>query len=343
MMISIRSAALCSTMICMVALFAGCSIIFPMKKSDTLFPLGAEYSIPLDATREVLNTVEPNADLDAVVKKVYDRTISELDASTLLTDMISISVIDLGDPLHPRIGAMKGDTPWYPASVVKMPFMVYAMDLIQKGEVIYDDELRDQMAKMIGPSSNVATQYVVDRITKTTGGESLEGPALEEWLRARYRPYNYFTSLDLDELFVLQKTWDSLPTGRDMDLLGKKVEYHYELSNKMTTNDTARLLYLIDRRAIVSPGACDHMLDLMAREPGEINLETGRYFVIRHGVPPGSKVWAKDGSTDFQRHDAGIVELPGGRKFVLVVFTHYRQNATHFISLYTRNLIEELN
>ncbi|MEI6051965.1 MAG: transposase, partial [Opitutaceae bacterium] len=38
-------------------------------------------------------------------------------------------------------------------------------------------------------------------------------------------------------------------------------------------------------------------------------------------LPVGAKLWSKAGWTSQTRHDAAYVELPGGRKYVLVVFT----------------------
>ena len=38
-------------------------------------------------------------------------------------------------------------------------------------------------------------------------------------------------------------------------------------------------------------------------------------------LPRGAKLWSKAGWTSQTRHDAAYIELPGGAKFVLVVFT----------------------
>ncbi|GAB4320585.1 MAG: hypothetical protein Kow0059_15010 [Candidatus Sumerlaeia bacterium] len=319
----------------------GCALLKPVERLlPPPFPVGAAAAIPLGETRASLQRIERSEDLDRLLKSVFDRTLNEVDSSQLYTDRISASLIDLTDAAHPRQGSFRGDVPWYPASVVKLPIMVYAMHMIQLEAVVYDAELRRQMREMIGPSSNTASQYVVDRITFTTGGDELTGREWEEFRRARYLPYDYYTALDLDDIFPVQKTWDELPTGRDRQLLGQPTDYHFEFSNKMTTDDTARLLYLIDQRAIVSAGACDHMLELLERNPRPLDLEAGGAFFMTRGVPMDSRIWSKPGSTDLEWHDAAIIELADGRRFVLVVFTHYRERPTAFLALFTRNLIE---
>ena len=39
------------------------------------------------------------------------------------------------------------------------------------------------------------------------------------------------------------------------------------------------------------------------------------------GLPATAKLWSKAGDMSAARHDAAIVELADGRKFVLVIFT----------------------
>ncbi|HEX6086123.1 MAG TPA: serine hydrolase, partial [Thermoanaerobaculia bacterium] len=42
---------------------------------------------------------------------------------------------------------------------------------------------------------------------------------------------------------------------------------------------------------------------------------------IGEALPAGSRLWSKAGWTSEVRHDAAYVELPDGRKFVVVIFT----------------------
>jgi hypothetical protein len=42
---------------------------------------------------------------------------------------------------------------------------------------------------------------------------------------------------------------------------------------------------------------------------------------LGEGLPAGSRLWSKAGWMSQARHDAAIIALPGGPRFVLVVFT----------------------
>ena len=38
-------------------------------------------------------------------------------------------------------------------------------------------------------------------------------------------------------------------------------------------------------------------------------------------LPPGTKLWSKEGDTSEVRHDAAYIELPSGRKLIVVILT----------------------
>jgi beta-lactamase class A len=310
------------------------TVVFPDYNESVILP-------PENALA-ALSTITASPKIDSLVERVFKSTLKEVDEAKLYTDKISITLIDISDPAHPLLGQMRGDSLWYPASIIKLAFMVYAAHLSQSGVISYDEPLRENVIEMVRPSSNVATQYVVDRITSTTAGLDLAPAELEKLKEKRMKPSNYMAKHGLKNIFALQKTWDDLPTGSELQLLGKPTDYHFEFSNKMTTNDTARLLFLIDAHKIVSPVACDHMLELLKREPRTLDLENGKWFVMRHGVPSDAQVWSKDGATGLEWHDSAIIALPDGRKYILVVFTHFKEDTTPFISLYTRNILNAL-
>ena len=64
------------------------------------------------------------------------------------------------------------------------------------------------------------------------------------------------------------------------------------------------------------------MLELMKRDfadPARADHQACEY--IGAGLPAGAKLWSKAGDMSTARHDAALVELPGGGKLVLVIFT----------------------
>jgi hypothetical protein len=86
----------------------------------------------------------------------------------------------------------RGDHPGYPASLVKLFFMVAAEAWLAEGRLPPTRELRDAVAAMIAWSSNDATSIVLDLLTRTTSGPALPPAALARWLARRQILNRYF-------------------------------------------------------------------------------------------------------------------------------------------------------
>ena len=69
--------------------------------------------------------------------------------------------------------SIHGNRPIYPASVVKLFYLVAMQAWLEAGKLRPTAELRAAMAAMIGQSSNDATNHVVDLLTGTTSGPEL--------------------------------------------------------------------------------------------------------------------------------------------------------------------------
>src|SRR5262245_4955027 len=69
--------------------------------------------------------------------------------------------------------AHRGLEPGYPASLVKLFFMVFAEALLETGRIRNTSEVRRASQAMIRSSSNDATSYIVDILTGTTSGPAL--------------------------------------------------------------------------------------------------------------------------------------------------------------------------
>ena len=74
------------------------------------------------------------------------------------------------------------------------------------------------------------------------------------------------------------------------------------------------------------------MMDLMKRDPfadskdpdSQANGFTGKMLADRKIT--GARLWSKAGWTNKSRHDAAYLEMPDGRKLVLVIFTENHAN-----------------
>ena len=230
----------------------------------------------------------------------------------LTADNLALSVIDLTKPENLVRADYHGDAPFYPASLVKLFFMV---EVFHQGKLT--PEIERALAEMIHVSDNDAAGFLVDVLTDTAGGSALDGKALEDFLERRRKLNRYFVSLGYD-VSVFIKPWSFGPFGRDMQIMGEnKIN-----RNRASANSIASLLLWIVRQRAISPEASKAMLALLERplDPPRPNENQVKEF-MGESLPPGTRLWSKEGDTSEVRHDAAYIELPGGRKLIAVILT----------------------
>jgi hypothetical protein len=259
-----------------------------------------------------------NAQTNSLQKLVDDIAAATLASHPKLQkDQLAITLIDLADTS--RRGSYRGDTPIYPASVVKLFYLEAAHRWMEDGKIKDTPELRRAMKDMIVLSYNEATHYVLDVLTDTTGGPELPPTEMEGWSNKRNAVNRYFAGRGFEKINVNQKPWGEGPYGRERIFVGEK----YTNRNMLTTDATARLMTEIATEKAVTPERSRQMLELLARNPeekpdgdeGQVKGFTGA------GLPAGSKLWSKAGWTSNTRHDAAFVQLANGNRFVLATFT----------------------
>ncbi|MDM7952279.1 MAG: serine hydrolase [Cyanobium sp. CZS 25K] len=223
-----------------------------------------------------------------------------------------------------------GETPRYPASVVKLVYLVAAEAWLQRQLIEDGPELRRALADMVRDSGNDATSLVVDLLSGTTSGPSLPPERAEAWCRQRQLVNGWLARLGWQEMGgvnACQKTWAEGPYGRERDFYGPQLENR----NRLSTDFTARLLHAVMAGAVVSPPACRRMmallrrsLDLQARAADPENQVDG---FLGAGLPNGARLWSKAGWMSQARHDAAYVEVDGTAPMLLVVFSEGRARA----------------
>jgi hypothetical protein len=273
--------------------------------------------------------------LDAAVRA----TLEQFAAQNLHTNQLAVTLIDLGDPGQPAQASYRGDVPIYPASVVKLFYLVAAHRWLEDGTITDSEELRRAIRDMIVNSYNEATHYVVDLITGTTSGPELPADEMDAWREKRNAINRYFASLGYTHINANQKPWCEGPYGRERLFVGKQ----YENRNQLTTDATARLLMEIVEGRAVSPARSAQMKKLLERDPFRKTEEPDQgndYTGL--ALPAGAKLWSKAGWTDTVRHDAAYVELPNGARFVLVAFTTGHSKEREIIPSVARKIIEGL-
>jgi beta-lactamase class A len=255
---------------------------------------------------------------------------------------LSITLIDLRDTQHPVAASFRGNERVYPASVVKLFFLVAAQRWLEDKKIPESPELTRAMRDMIVDSSNEATQYVVDVVTHTTAGYELPPKEMEEWQYKRDAVNRYFSSLGYTNINVNQKTFCEDAYGREQVSRGPNGENR----NKLTTDATARLLMEIVTGKVATPPRTKLMMDLLKRDYSQASTNgdsQGRSFTgVALQGSEGARLWSKAGWTSTTRHDAAYVELPDGSKFVLVTFTTDHANDREIIPTVARVVVDGL-
>jgi Beta-lactamase enzyme family len=268
-------------------------------------------------------------------QEVFDRAISEtlleFAGTKVQSNQLAATLIKLG--AQPQTASYRGDMPIYPASVVKLFYLVAAHQWMEEAKIQDTPELRRAMKDMIEDSSNDATHYVLDVITGTTAGPELPREEMEAWEQKRNAVNRWFVAQGYKRLNLNQKPWCEGPYGRERIFVGK----NFENRNALTTGATADVLMKIVQGSLVSKKRCQEMMALLKRDPFKRGDDQATEFIGK-AVPPESKLWSKAGWTSTTRHDAAYVELPNGTKLVLVIFTTGHSRNKDIIPALTRRL-----
>ena len=317
-----------------VAFTAACSVFFA-------FSIASVPAQSQPAATRLAN--KPSArSLQELVDEAARITFEKFADKKLEQKQLSITLIDLRDPQHPAKASFRGNERIYPASVVKLFYLVAAHRWLQDKKIEDTPELRRALKDMIVDSSNEATQYIVDVLTHTTGGFELPPPEMDQWQYKRNLVNRYFASLGYTNINVNQKTFCEDAYGREHVSRGPNGENR----NKLTTDATARLLMEIVTRRAVTPERSAQMMELLKRDYAGKSTDAddqGHGFsgIALSGLE-GIRLWSKAGWTSTTRHDAVYLEMPDGSRFVLVTFTTDHANEHDIIPTVARVVIDGL-
>jgi len=299
----------------------------------------------IQSTNHAVMTLPPlgigrSASLQDLVNDAAHTALAKFADKKLTEGQLSITLIDLRDPRHPAMAGFRGNERVYPASVVKLFYLVAVHRWLEDRKIQETDELKRAVHDMIVDSSNEATQYVVDVLTQTTGGFELPPKEMEEWQYKRNAVNRFYSSLGFTNINVNQKTFCEDAYGREKVSRGPNGENR----NKLTTDATARLLSEIVTGRAANPARTAQMMELLKRDftgTSKDNDDQGHGFtgIALQGMT-GAKLWSKAGWTSTTRHDAAYVELPNGAKFVLVTFTTDHANEREIIPTVAKFVID---
>jgi beta-lactamase class A len=206
----------------------------------------------------------------------------------------SIVVVDISDLEEPRVAEWNGDLTLYAASLPKIAILVAAFVKIERGELEFSDELRDQMTQMVRKSSNPATNQVLEQVGFETVAEVVQSE--------RYRFYD-------------SERGGGLWVGKDYGG-GKnwKRDPLHGLSHAASAMAVARLYYLLVTDRLVAPEYKDAFMEILS------NPKLGHKIV--GGLKeknPDAKIFRKSGTWRDFHADSGIIIDPKNYSYILVV------------------------
>ncbi len=261
--------------------------------------------------------------LQTLLEKAVNETLSEFAAKKVTANDVAATLIDLRDANNLRMGSVRGNQKIYPASVVKLFYLVALEQWLEDGKIkTFTPELQRAVRDMIGVSSNDATQFIVDVLTDSSSGAELSLKDLKKFAFKRNAVNRYFSALGFQNINTNQKTFCEDAYGREQQFRdgGKN-------RNMLTTDATARLLSEIVLGKTVTAERSRQMLDLLKRDFSGTSIDADDQahgfsaIALKKLNLTGAKLWSKAGWTSKTRHDAAYIELPDGSKFVLVIFT----------------------
>lgn len=292
-------------------------------------------------TNEFKQSPELQTLLNAAVGETLD---SEPLKAKVRPEEIAATLIDLRKPQSQLMAEINGETRFYPASVVKLFYMVALHRWLEDGKLKLTPEIERGLRDMIIDSSNDATHYILDVLTDTSSGGEMATKEFAEWSFKRNSVNRYFASQGFKNINVNQKTYCEDAYGREQQFRN----YKGENRNMLTTNATARLLAEIVAGKSVSRERSRQMLSLLKRAPfdeaaksdTQANEFTGS--ALKKLNLREARLWSKAGWTSKSRHDAAYVETADELKFVLVIFTENHSDKPEIIPEIASRIINKM-
>ena len=215
--------------------------------------------------------------------------------------------------------AIDGLLRFHAASTMKLPVMIQLFRDRDAGTLSLDDSL---LVHDTFPSIVDGSPFTVDKSDDSDSslyalvGRRVPVRHLLELMETVSS--NLATDILIDRIGAARANATAHALGADSILVLRGVEdglaYRAGRNNTTTARDLGVLLAAVARHRAASPAACDSMLAILGRQ----HFTEG----IPAGLPPGAVVRHKTGWIGgVVYHDAAIVELPNGRRYVLVVLT----------------------
>ena len=287
-----------------------------VKASSQAIPVHQQGKENLEVVYNL--TTSPKFQYSQKLQVIVDELVAIADSKKLPTEDLSITLIDAKTG---EIAGYKQSELRYPASVIKMFWMVALHGQLENGIWKNPRDFNLYISKMIENSDNDASSFILDQITNTQTQPELPDNQFAAWLNRRESVNRFFRSAGYEGININQKTYPIYylrmeePEGTELQMRG---DSERPLRNLITTDHSARLTYEICvTKQAISAVASEKMCGLLKRdlkpEAWKTDSETSEGFNPIVGFSgqslPDSEVnfHSKAGLTSTTRQEAAFV------------------------------------
>jgi len=276
----------------------------------------------------------PNFQYSQNLQNIVDDIIELTRRKGLPVNEMSITLIDVNS--H-TIAEYQQDQLKFPASVVKLFWMVNLYQQLENNLQIDKSAIIDDLDKMIVRSDNEASSRIVDLLTDTESGPKLDGEDYEEWLQKRYDLNLFFENAGYGDINITQKTFPipyldfSLPEGRELQMRNNPDD---PTRNSVSTYQASRLIYEIVMDKAVSYSSSQNMKRWLLRdlEPDtwrNIDPNMGYFNPVMaffgESLPTDLIVFSKAGWTSQTRQEVAFISSQDQKTaYILAIFAEDR-------------------
>ncbi len=234
---------------------------------------------------------------DPAFQSAVERRIDELGLTQAAERRdLCLSLVDISDPLEPRVATINGDHMMYAASLPKIGILLGAFVEIERGRLPLDRSTVDSLTRMIRMSSNEDATAMLNRVGKQRVNQILRSD--------RFRLYDPLVN---GGLWVGKEYATGSAFQRDP---------LHNISHGATALQTARFYYLLETGQLVSPRLTKLMKEMLSKPGIEHKFVKG--LANQHGV----KIYRKSGTWRSWHADSAIVEAPGASRYILTALAN---------------------
>lgn len=278
---------------------------------------------------------QPNLKKSQKLQLVVDNLLTLCQANQLPISNVSITLIDVNQN---TIAQNKGDVLRYPASVVKLFWLVTLYSYVEEGKINLDSQLASEINKMMAKSDNEAASFIIDTITQTQSGRVISSNQFYKWYLKRNQLNDFFLTAGYSNLNITQKTfpipvlkeYGKRPKGLDLKM--RHLEGRDEnnpIRNKLTTWHAARLMYEIVNNQAISP---EYSQKIQSHLERDLNPQAWKNIDPRfefnpvqaffgESLPTNIRFLSKAGWTSSTRHEVAYIETSDQKtKYILAIF-----------------------